>query len=154
MLISVPNDFSAHFVFTFGFRLRVTVSFSDEDWVRREVWSSGFQTVRRLHLRQRSAFPSSNAGTTPRNHIRSGWSKSCAQVDNPKLSLQRTPRTTTTASHCSWPQTEEWGARWNRDTESRHILLQEVQSLKQKTLFTTPRDWTAESVRHTLSSKK
>ena len=46
-------------------------------------------------------------------------------------------------------RTEDWGARWNRDTVSRHILLQEMQSQRQEA-----RDWSAESVLHTLSSMK
>ena len=46
-------------------------------------------------------------------------------------------------------RTEDWGARWNRATVSSHILLQEMQSQRQEA-----RDWSAESVLHTLSSMK
>ena len=52
------------------------------------------------------------------------------------------------------PRQSMWGAKWNKDTEARDILLRQLQSLGQQTLLTTPREWTAKSARHTLSSMK
>ena len=51
-------------------------------------------------------------------------------------------------------QARTWGDRWNRDNEARHILMRQMQLLRQQALSTTPHNWTAESVRHTLSSMK
>ena len=51
-------------------------------------------------------------------------------------------------------RTEEWGDRWNRDNEARHIVMRQMQLLRQQALSTTQRSWTAESVRHTLPSLK
>ena len=58
----------------------------------------------------------------------------------------------TTPQQSMQARTEEWRSRWNMDTEARHILLRQLHSLRQQALSTTPRNWTAESVRHTLSS--
>ena len=62
--------------------------------------------------------------------------------------------TSTTPQQNVQAGTEEWAARWKRDTELRHILLQQMQSLRQQALSTTPRDWTSESARHNLSRMK
>ena len=51
-------------------------------------------------------------------------------------------------------RTEEWSAMWNTDTAARDILPQQMHSLRQQALTTTPHDWTAEAVRNSLSSVK
>ena len=97
-----------------------------------------------------------------RNHVRSGSklarkrSKSCTQLDNPNNHCKTSHglRNSITPQQIILARTEDLGARWNRDTEARHILLQQMQSLRQQALLTTPRNWTAESVRHTMSCMK
>ena len=59
-------------------------------------------------------------------------------------------RDSTTPQQRMQARTEECGAWWKRDKEARDILLHQMQSLRQRALSTTPRDRTAESVRHTL----
>ena len=49
---------------------------------------------------------------------------------------------------------EEWCGRWNRDNEAHHIVMRQMQLLRQQAPSTTPRNWTGEVVRHTLSSMK
>ena len=60
----------------------------------------------------------------------------------------------TTPQQSMQTRTEEWGGRWNRAKEARDILMRQTQSLRQQALSTTPRNWTAKSVRHGLSSMK
>ena len=63
-------------------------------------------------------------------------------------------RNSTTPQQSMQARTEEWCARWNKNTEARHIQLQQMQTLRQRARSTTPRIWAAGSVSHSLSSMK
>ena len=77
-------------------------------------------------------------------------SKSCTQLDNPEKITAKHPMDYATASHRSRAY-RTWAPGGTGTRKARHILLQQMQSLGQQALLTTPRDWTAKSVLHTLS---
>ena len=99
-----------------------------------------------LKHRQRTASPSSDPGPMERNHG-SHWletamerSKSCAQMDNSNSHFNTSQGLAQQPQWSMQARTEELAARWNWDP------------LKQEALSTAPRNWSAESVRHSLSS--